>query len=633
MRIILSFFAFLLAFGAPAFAADQVPHHTTARLEAAGNTAALSITIEKGWKTYWRTPGEAGLPPVFDWTGSENLKSATVHWPAPKRYTADDLENYVYQDGVVFPFDVEARDPGKPVKLKLRLDILVCSKICLPETWALAADVAAGGPLPAYAAALKHEPRRDDGVFRTAYLNFDSSNNTYLVVVAKANTAPTRGADLFVENAAGLGFGRPKVSREGGVIVFAAPVHSDEPLDKISARLSPHPLTLTWTDGVGGAVEGTLPLSPRPAAASEVPQSHEAAAVVVKTFTGLEIALFAFLGGLILNLMPCVLPVLSLKVLSVLSHGGKEGKRRIFDNFTASGLGILASFWLMAGSLALLKGAGDMIGWGIQFQNPLFLIFLIAVVLVFAASMWGFFDIPLPRFIAKNIPARHEHEPTLLGHFLTGAFATLLATPCTAPFLGTAVGFGLSGSAGDIFAVFTMIGLGLAAPYFLLAVSPGLFRFLPKPGAWMVTLKKVLSLALVLTAAWLASVLVTISTTPALDDGWETFSEARIAPAVKEGKVVVIDVTADWCLTCKANKRLVLDNPEIIEALSGPEIVRLQADWTQRDEKISAYLQKNGRYGIPFNIIYGPGRPEGVPLPELLSKKAVLDALAEAAGE
>jgi suppressor for copper-sensitivity B len=316
-----------------------------------------------------------------------------------------------------------------------------------------------------------------------------------------------------------------------------------------------------------------------------------------------------------------------------LSHGGTESRAKVARNFGASAAGILFSFWVMAAFLALLKSAGQAVGWGIQFQHPAFLIFLIVTLLVFAANMWGAFEIPLPRFIARHIPAKHEHEPTLTGHFLTGAFATLLATPCTAPFLGTAVGFALAQDAGAIFAVFTMVGLGLAFPYLLLAVSPRLFRYMPRPGAWMAWLKKGLALALGVTAIWLASVLFSVTTTPALDEGWQIFDEALIAPAVKDGKVVVVDVTADWCLTCKANWKFVLEQDDVVDALSGPEIVRLQADWTRRDEKIGAYLQKYGRYGIPFNIVYGPARPDGVLLPELLTKQAVMDAVAEAAGE
>jgi suppressor for copper-sensitivity B len=351
------------------------------------------------------------------------------------------------------------------------------------------------------------------------------------------------------------------------------------------------------------------------------------------------IILAALLGGLILNLMPCVLPVLSLKVLSVVSHGGDHANRRtVFRNFMASAAGIIFSFWVMAGGLVALKAAGGSIGWGIQFQHPGFLAFLLVVVLGFAANMWGLFEIPLPRFIANKIASRHEQEPTLAGHFLTGAFATLLATPCTAPFLGTAIGFALARGAYEIFAIFTFIGIGLALPYILLAVSPGLFRFMPKPGPWMVRLKRVLAIALLVTAMWLAQVLMNVTTMPAIDpdsaaSGWSKLDTAKIAPAVAEGKTVFVDVTADWCLTCKANKKFVLDTDDIKTALAAPNIVLMEGDYTQQDEGISAYLHSFGRYGIPFNVVYGPGAPDGIALPELLTKEAVTDALAEAAGE
>jgi suppressor for copper-sensitivity B len=231
------------------------------------------------------------------------------------------------------------------------------------------------------------------------------------------------------------------------------------------------------------------------------------------------------------------------------------------------------------------------------------------------------------------MPKKHENEPTFFGHFLTGIFATLLATPCTAPFLGTAVGFALARGAFEIFAIFTFLGLGLAAPYILLSVSPKLIRLLPKPGKWMITLKRILALSLVATAAWLAHVLFTITTMPALEEGWAKLDQPAIAQYVAEGKTVFVDVTADWCLTCKANKKFVLETPEIEAALSAENVVRMQGDWTQRDETTAAYLQSFGRYGIPFNVVYGPGAPQGIALPELLAKKDILDALGTAGGE
>jgi suppressor for copper-sensitivity B len=281
----------------------------------------------------------------------------------------------------------------------------------------------------------------------------------------------------------------------------------------------------------------------------------------------------------------------------------------------------------------VLQATGKNIGWGIQFQHPAFLVFLIAILCLFSANLFGVFDIPLPRFIANRIPARHDKEPTLMGHFLTGAFATLLATPCTAPFLGTAIGFALAGGPVEIFVIFTFLGAGLALPYIVLAISPGLFRLMPKPGKWMGTLKKVMSLALLATAGWLVSILLTVAASATLDDGWQKFDQALIAPAVQEGKTIIVDVTADWCLTCKANKKLVLQKKEVVEMISAPNILRLQADWTHPDQAIADYLKSFGKYGIPFNVVYGPGAPEGIVLPELLTMDTVQNALTEAAGE
>lgn len=644
MRFFVALLLFLVSY--PTAWAGEA-HHTTAALispvASVGDSAtvpvAVRITLERGWKTYWRTPGESGLAPAFDWTGSQNFGSATVKWPAPHRFSAYDLDNFVYKDDVVFPIDITPTDIGKPLSLKLKLDLLVCSDICLPETWVLALDLPAGTTVESadkkiYDASLRTLPEAesDSFKFKAAWLTYDSSNINYLAVEAYSAAPLARDADLFIEQGAGLNFGRPRVEydKKQGKVIFNAPIHDTDTLEAIASKLSTNALALTYV-GDGKAVEGTLALSPPPADAKMPLKAQRS--LIVPEINLLYIAAVAFLGGLILNLMPCVLPVLSLKILSVVSHGGKDSRRAIARNFGASAAGIVFSFWILAGFLGVLKSAGQAIGWGIQFQHPAFLIFLIISLLLFAVNLWGVFEIPLPRFIARSIPAKHEHEPTLLGHFLSGAFATLLATPCTAPFLGTAVGFALAQNTLGIFLVFTMIGLGLAFPYLLLAVSPRLFRRMPKPGAWMVTLKKVMALALGLTAVWLITVLFSVSFTPALDDGWQPFDEAMIAPAIAEGKIVVVDVTADWCLTCKANKKFVLEQDDIVDALSGPEILLLQADWTRRDEKISAYLQRHGRYGIPFDVVYGPNKPDGILLPELLSKKAITDALTDAAGE
>jgi suppressor for copper-sensitivity B len=443
------------------------------------------------------------------------------------------------------------------------------------------------------------------------------------------------------------------------------------------------PVTLTLVDGLRSMETST---TVNAAGAAGTPLG--AAGATLGTASGLIAMLgFALVGGLLLNLMPCVLPVLSLKLLSVVSHGG-AAPRAIRAGFLASSAGILFSFLVLAGAAIALKMTGSAVGWGIQFQQPLFLVFMVVLVTGFAANLWGLFEIPLPRAIADIAVGGHNADGTpsnsLGGHFATGALATLLATPCSAPFLGTAVGFALARGPLEILAVFTALGLGLALPYLLVAAFPALASRMPRPGRWMLVLRRVLGGTLALTGAWLLSVLaVQVSTGAALaiaslmgafilvlairkrlpgrariasgalaaalaltafglpltldrqasqaaaviDGRWAPFDKAAIAEQVAAGRTVFIDVTADWCITCQANKKLVLTRGTVAERLFGQDMVPMRADWTRPDDRISSYLAEHGRYGIPFNIVYGPGAPDGIPLPELLTEAAVLAAL------
>ena len=652
---LLALFSLVLSLPQPAAAQDQPPaaKHSAVRLYspviATGSDAkvpaALEVTLEGDWKTYWRTPGDAGLAPVIKTEGSVNLKDVRIIYPAPHRFTVYDLDNFGYKHKVTFPLELVPQTPGQSIDAKLHVDLLVCSEICVPEshdvTLSLPAGDAASSPdADAYAQAQLLVPQKDRSGFdlKKAYLTTSSDNRTFLVVQGVMGDKPASDADLFVESAGNeVVFGKPAVDYDSktGDVTFREVANSSLPSDKIGEKISKAPLTFTYSAAEKSA-EVSLPLSAEPAAA-EADTVEDAAAADMPPMS-LDFLLYAFLGGIILNLMPCVLPVLSLKVLSVLSHGGaktdRASRHKVFVHFMASALGILVSFWLMAGSLVALKLAGQSVGWGIQFQHPSFLIFLIVVLLAFALNMWGFYEIPLPRFIAHRLSRKsHDVEPTVLGDFLTGAFATLLATPCTAPFLGTAIGFALAGSAFNIFTIFTFLGLGLAAPYIALAVLPGLFKYLPKPGKWMLTLRRVLAVALLATAVWLGSTLYTVATQPTLDAGWQKFDQSQIQPAVEQGKVVFVDITADWCLTCKANKRLVIDTDDVQQALSQPHVVRMQGDWTRQDEVIGDYLRSYGKFGIPFNIVYGPAAPQGIVLPELLTARAVTDAIINATGE
>ena len=669
--------------------------HGAARLVSASDAAGQAQTLQvglhfkmnKGWKIYWRSPGDAGFPPRPDWAGSRNLAEAQLDWPAPKRFSVLGLQTLGYSTEVVLPVTVTVFEPGQPVALRAKVPYLTCADICVPYEADLALDIPAGpetssiegGLIETYRARV---PRTDgDGALRIAGAAAVGGPATRALEIRLSAEAPLSKPDIYVEGPEGWGFGAPqfKVGPDGKSawlrIAALAPPDTVESLVGRTVRL-------TAVDGAR-AIENTVVLSaPLAAAGPAVPRGAAGRSLGV-------ILLLAVIGGLILNLMPCVLPVLSLKLLSVVGHGGGEA-RAVRIGFLASSAGIVASFLVLGTGAVALRLAGLSAGWGIQFQQPLFLAAMAVVVALFAANQFGLFEIRLPG-VASDL-ALDAGGHGMRGHFLTGAFATLLATPCSAPFLGTAVGFALSRGPVEIYAVFLALGLGLALPYLAVAAFPGLATRLPRPGPWMVTLRRVLGVALAATAVWLLSVLavqtgigravvigaalvvlggglalagsgsgsgsrgrsgagIAVSaaavvtalalaiwpgTAPLRDkvpDGhWTAFNQARIANEVAAGRVVFVDVTADWCITCQVNKALVLNTQPVLGRLEGERVEAMVADWTRPSAEIAAYLESFGRYGIPFDVVYGPGTPGGEKLPEILTKRAVMDALDRAAG-
>ncbi|QNT69831.1 protein-disulfide reductase DsbD family protein [Defluviicoccus vanus] len=397
------------------------------------------------------------------------------------------------------------------------------------------------------------------------------------------------------------------------------------------------------------------------------------------------ILLLAVVGGLILNLMPCVLPVLSIKLLAVVSHGGGD-RRQVRLGFLATAAGILFSFLLLAVALIAVRAAGVAAGWGLQFQQPWFLVAMTLVVTLFACNLWGAFELGVPTTVAA-VDDRAARVHGLGGHFLTGALATLLATPCSAPFVGTAIGFALSGGPVSTLAVFSALAVGLALPYLAVAAVPSLATRLPRPGRWMVWLRRGLGVVLVGTGVWLLTILAAaqgagdavrvgvlaaamalalvlgrtvlparwhrlsqfvalafgviafLVPAPSLptanapaDRGWQPLVPADIPALVAAGNTVYVNVTADWCLTCKLNERLVLGRDPVASRLAGTGVVAMRGDWTRPDEGIARYLADFGRYGIPFDAVYGPATPGGTALPELLTAEVVMAALARAGG-
>ncbi|HEY1599952.1 MAG TPA: protein-disulfide reductase DsbD domain-containing protein [Pirellulales bacterium] len=641
--------------------------------------AGLEIRLAPGWHTYWRSPGEAGLPPHIDWQDSTNLSHTEIAWPAPKRISIQGLQGYVYEDHVLLPIVLSLGRPGAPLALHAALTYGVCKEVCIPYSahfdLALPAGVALADKEAALiSAARAHVPAAlaADGMSLLGVTVTPAKAGATLEIRLRSMDVRFGNPDLFVE-------GIPDVAPPQPVVVLSNSAHEARfsiPIAAATPRsVTDRPLRFTLVDGQRSSEFTTTP-------------APGAAGYAAATF--LSVIGVALLGGLILNIMPCVLPVLSLKLLSVAEHVG-AGQRQVRYGLLATAAGVLTSFALLASLLLALKASGNTIGWGIQFQWPWFVAAMATLTTLFAASLWDWLAIALPRWVydaATAGPGAGQGHRPLTDSFLTGAFATLLATPCSAPFVGTAIGFALAQGPTEIIAVFMALGLGFALPYLTVAAVPKLARFLPRPGPWMNTLRKILGVALIATALWLLYVLASLSglrvalesggalaialavlawrtrvapagaaiairsapailaaaavliptlagvaaTRPAEAVGhWQPFDLQQIRQEVGEGKVVFVHVTADWCLTCKVNETTVLDREPVRSRLFGGGVIAVRADWTRPDPAVTAYLQSFGRYGVPFDAVYGPGQPDGMALPELLTPSLVTTTLDHAA--
>ncbi|WP_290736001.1 MULTISPECIES: thioredoxin family protein [unclassified Fibrobacter] len=418
-------------------------------------------------------------------------------------------------------------------------------------------------------------------------------------------------------------------------------------------------------------------------------ESNNAASVALLLF-------FAFVGGIILNLMPCVLPVLSLKLFSLIKQAG-QSRSRLVALGIATTAGILASFWTLAGIVAAIKAGGGAAGWGMQFQSAGFIAFMVVILTAFAMSFFGVFEVWLPGSATTKMDAA-GHKAGLVGAFFTGALLVLLSTPCSAPFLGTAMGFAFTASTPVLFLFFTAAGLGLALPYLLVSAFPATLKVLPKPGKWMVTLQKAMGILLIATVAWLlwivneqaggrgvalfvgfilGTVVVSFAigkfappgssfakevrllivcalafafawfayiapqyekvlderfnarmAQQVLEDGWYRYTPELVSEFAKAGKTVFIDVSADWCLTCKANEAAVLSDPALLQKLDSAGVVRMKADWTRETPEVNELLYSMGKSGVPAYAIYPKGdKSKQVVLPELLTSGLILEAI------
>jgi DsbC/DsbD-like thiol-disulfide interchange protein/MFS family permease len=554
---------------------------------------ALRLKAIPGWHTYWRNPGDSGEPTRIEWQLPAGFTAGGIEWPVPVRIPVGPLMNYGYKGEVLLltrlvpPAELPA---GKPATLRAKAYWLVCEVQCLqqdaelsltlPVAGSAAPDPRWGKPIAATRAALP--------VPAPAQWAFGAKAEESGASLA---IAPPPGVEL--KQAYFLPF-------DEGKIEPAAP-------QALAREGDGYRLALRAAAQQVGAFErlnGILILE-KESLVIDVPVAARFADL------GLVAALaLAFAGGLLLNLMPCVLPVLSIKVLGFATGDNA----RLYHGLLYS-VGVLVSFWALAALLIGLRALGNQLGWGFQLQSPVAVALLAAFFLGLALNLSGLLEF---RMSFAGGPS---------GHFLSGVLAVVIASPCTAPFMGAALGYAVFESGWRAFAVFTALGLGMALPYAALAAAPGWRRYLPKPGPWMPRLKRWLALPLYGTVLWLAWVFFQQTVTPSVPDaGWEPYSAQRVAALTEAGKPVFVDFTAAWCVTCQVNERVVLGRDDVLAAFRQRGVTLVRADWTRRDPEIAQALAALGRSGVPAYVYYKPGAAP-VLLPELLTRERVLAVL------
>ena len=657
---------------------------TTAIVAGKPFTVGLLLRMAPGWHTYWKFSGDAGLPTEMKWKLPPGWKVGEILWPIPlKTIDPGDIETYGYENEVLLMQEITppSKIDDSSAKLSTEANWLVCEKICIPGGATLQLDLpVASTSQPAntdvfarYRRLLPQNLARPD----VARADWSRVGSDLRLKIASETLAKYPAVDFYPLPEQETIVGHPAVqSRNNNEIVFRIPLES-APKD-----LSSMAGLVVFSQQPNGDDRAAWQITSAPALSA----SRPAPARGVFTFL-----LFGFLGGIILNLMPCVLPVISLKIFGFVQQAG-QSRQKIFRSGIAFTIGIFAWFLALAVLLIALKGAGRDVTWGgFQFTNPYFVLALSVIVLVFALNLFGVFEISLPQPVTRNLLSTSERKD-LLGSFFQGVFATVLATPCTAPFLGTALGFAFTQSAAIILAMFIAIAAGMSAPYLLLSAQPAWLRFLPRPGPWMLHVKQFMGFLLFATllfllyvvgaqrglegAIWASCFLLVLSVAcwmkgafvvptasavkrivvlvlmlllvigsgvyfigdkfqsakiASLDSqirgDWQPFTPERLQTELEQGRTVFVDFTAAWCLTCKFNEASVLEAQDVREAFQRHGIVKLKADWTNGDPVITKLLQKFGRPGVPLYVLYPAKNEEPIVFPEVLTKGMILDKL------
>ncbi len=659
----------------------------------AGETIRIGIeqTIDDNWHTYWRNPGDSGTAPEIDWKLPEGFKTGDIVWPTPHKIPFGPLTNYGYEERAILlqPLTAPATLPAGPITIETEVTVLVCADICIPET-------------STHSITLNDGPSTDNSTVIAAAeatlpseqgwpASYSEDRGNFRLSIAPAQVGAFD--DIRIETLA-------LIPEEWGIVENSASVMASIDNNILTIRQKRGDRSLSEVEGVRTLLTYTnqsgdhrgiiLTAGPDQAATPVAAPATQAAPQGAANTSFIAAIFFAVLGGLILNLMPCVFPVLSLKAMSLSKMSDKEQAHAAASGFAYTA-GVILSFAAIAGALMVLKSAGAQIGWGFQLQNPTVVYALALLLFVIGLSLSGIFSLQ-GRF--TNAGQKLAAKSGLTGTFFTGVLATLVATPCTAPFMGAAMGYALTQSAFAGMAVFIALGFGLALPYLLLTLVPALRRMMPKPGAWMETFKEFLAFPMYASAAWLVWVLaqqtgsmsilaaligfvsvafalwawghrpkhkagrlivtmiialtligglalgfgetfkkVTTPHTAAATGMWQDFSQARLDELLQGNDPVFVDMTAAWCITCKVNERVALDIPATQSLFTQHNVAALKGDWTNQNPEITTFLESHGRKGVPLYVFYGARdpasgeRPAAVILPQILTPAIVANAM------
>lgn len=684
-----------LSTAAPLLAAPvQAPHieaeliaEDTALVPGRRQWLALRLAPEKDWHTYWQNPGDSGLPTRIEWTLPDGLQTGDIHWPAPEVFTLGPIVNYGYGHETLHLVPVtvaEGLEAGSRLTLAAKARWLVCADVCIPGSADLELEMPVATQAQpdsrwrdAFAAARRQLPQAPE-----IGGQFEISDGELHVALDSADLSipPSAAVQLFPISNELVNHSQPQRLRREAAQLRISQALSDffgTAPDTVDAVLvigdqgRAHPVRLT-----AGSVQ------PVAQAATALAGNAPAASA------GLQInlswvLLLAFAGGLILNLMPCVLPVLAIKALTLVEAQGEEQQRQRMHTLVYTA-GVVASCLSIAALLLLARAGGEAAGWGFQLQSPVFVALMAYLLFALGLSLSGVVAFGTQLMgVGQHLTQRSGYG----GSFATGVLAVVVASPCTAPFMGTALGYAMTQPPAIALLVFGTLGLGLAAPFLLIGFVPGAARWLPKPGAWMETFKQVMAFPLYLTVVWLvwvlgrqtgangiavvgaglvllafalwlwgrrtpgehrwASALAVLGLIGALSllslpelrrgaaanpaqaassEGWAPYSDATLEQLRAEGRSVFINMTADWCLSCLANERVALASDAVQKAFEAQNVAYLKGDWTNGDPAISAVLERFGRNGVPLYVVYHPGAEPQV-LPQILTPDIVINAL------